>query len=376
MRQESSQRLVREAAAAWHDRFQRERISDETRREFAGWLAESADHRAVYESIDQTWDELRGAAQYSQILELRHETALRLSRQTSHAVRPLRWSIAATILLVLGIAAATLGGYPSADHSLVARLLNAIHIGNAGHFATSTGERLAVTLGDGSQVTLDTQTELNVNFTPAARIIHLTRGQAFFEVAKDRRRPFVVEVGSRRFVAVGTAFDVRLDGEQIKVTMLEGIVQVERREHAAIAAEDGAGRTHRTGAGDETSRFKQDRAAYSSQNGVVTTLNAGEQRIVDAQRQDRVRFTDPERSTSWRRGQVVFDDTRLADAVAELNRYSETKIELADPALAELRLSGAFAVSRPTVFIEAVTTYFPIRVAQANDRVVVLRTRE
>jgi transmembrane sensor len=94
--------------------------------------------------------------------------------------------------------------------------------------------------------------------------------------------------------------------------------------------------------------------------------------ITDAQREDHVRTADPERSTSWRRGQLVFENTRLADAIAEVNRYSEAKIELADPDLGNLRLSGAFATGRPAVFVEAVTTYFPVRIARSDDRKVVL----
>src|SRR6202035_2168216 len=113
------------------------------------------------------------------------------------------------------------------DHSLIASFRDAFRPGSAGHYETATGERLAFTLNDGSQVTLDTQSELKVSFSSAERSVRLTRGQAFFEVAKDAKRPFVVEVNNRRFVAVGTAFDVRVDGDQVRVTMVEGTVRVE-----------------------------------------------------------------------------------------------------------------------------------------------------
>jgi transmembrane sensor len=108
----------------------------------------------------------------------------------------------------------------------------------------------------------------------------------------------------------------------------------------------------------------------------VVTITAGQQLIADASLPDQIRAADPERSTSWRHGQIIFDNTRLGDAVAELNRYSEAKIALADPALAELRLSGAFATGRPTVFIEAVTSYFPIQVTREDEHVVVLSAKK
>ena len=228
-------------------------------------------------------------------------------------------------------------------------------------------------LADGSQVMLDTQSELQVSFSPSERLVRLTHGQAFFEVSKDAHRPFVVDTGRRRLVAVGTAFDVRLDGDQLKVTMLEGTVRVERTEEASTplgvpgtAIPPGA--TVRQVRGRPLSS-RLGRPMPWRPSSPANSLSA------DAQREDRVRTTDPERDTSWRRGQVIFENTRLAEAVAELNRYSEAKIQLADPELGDIRLSGAFATGRPTVFVEAITAYYPIEVTRSDDRAVVLRKK-
>jgi transmembrane sensor len=367
---------LRETAAAWHDRLHRDKVPDETRAAFALWLAESPEHRAAYEEIDRTWSELKSAAHNSHILALRHETALRLTRRTSKSIRPLTWAAAALILVVLGTTLAALSTRSTSDRSPIAFLLDAFRSQGDGRYATATGERLTVTLKDGSQLTLNTQTELKVAFTQAERTVHLTRGQAVFEVAKDPTRPFVVEAYNRRFIAVGTAFDVRLDGAQIKVTMIEGTVRVERTTNLNATANPTpiAMRSTTASAKSGTARTELDTPA--SPPPVVTTLTAGEQLTVDNQSQDHVRSADPERVTSWRRGQVIFESTRLADAIAELNRYSATQIELADPALADLRLSGAFATGRPTVFVEAITAYFPIQIERADDRAVILSARK
>jgi transmembrane sensor len=334
------QKSLHEAAAAWHDRLHREKVADETRAQFGRWLAESPAHAAAYESIELAWSSLQRSAHDPQILALRHETALRLTRRSSRAIRPLGWAVAAAlVLIVVGGAVAMLSEGSRAGRASVDSIVEALRTNTDGRYATATGERLTVTLDDGSQVTLNTNTELKVSFTPTDRIVRLVRGQALFEVAKDASRPFAVEAHDRRFVALGTAFDVRIDGERIKVTMLEGTVRVE----------------------------------HGTPRGV---LNAGEQLTVDMRSEELVRATDPERVTSWRRGQVIFENTRLADAIAELNRYSETKIELADPALGDLRLSGAFATGRPTVFIEAITTYFPVQVERADPRAIVIEARQ
>lgn len=326
-------------AASWHDRLHRSKVTDETRAAFAAWLAESPEHGAAYAQVDDTWSGLVNAAHDPEILALRHETALRLTRSASSSSRVYKWRAAAIVLLGLAVLTALSTSYVS-DRVPIASLLESLRGHGDGRYVTATGERLTVTLNDGSQLTLNTQTELRVAFHRNERTVHLVRGQALFEVAKDPTRPFVVETRQRRFVAVGTAFDVRLEGDRVDVTMIEGVVRVERS--AAVPA---------------------------------ATIVAGEQLTVDKATEDHVRPADPERVTSWRRGQVIFENTRLADAIAELNRYSEKKIELADPALAELRLSGGFSTGRPALFVEAVTTYFPIQIERADDRLVLLRAR-
>lgn len=386
---------VRECAAAWHDRLQREKVTDSTRYAFARWLAESPEHRRAYEAIEETWSALQSTGRTPEILALRHETALRLTRGASRGLRPGRWAAAAAVVLAIGSLAVAMavrsgGGLDELrGRQLLSWVLSPFFRGTNGTYATTIGERLAVTLDDGSQVTLDTQSELKVAFSKGERDVRLLRGQALFEVAKDRARPFVVAVRNRRFVAVGTAFDVRLDADRISVTMVRGVVRVERGTSTGASAAAPAGRGMNATLGlvrPDTSRGAH-RALDAIHNGlsgrptlsdidttasIVTTITAGEQLVVDSQDHDHVRLADPDRVTSWQRGQLIFDNTPLAEAVAELNRYSDTKIKLAEPALANLRISGAFATGRPRVFVQALSSYFPVTVASSGDRTIVL----
>src|SRR6266480_172637 len=116
---------VRETAAAWHDRIHRDKVLDETRAAFARWLAESPEHRAAFDAIDRTWSDLKSAAHDPQILALRHETALRLTRRTSKRLRPLTWAAAAVILVVLGMGLAMLNAPSTGERSPMALLLHA-----------------------------------------------------------------------------------------------------------------------------------------------------------------------------------------------------------------------------------------------------------
>jgi transmembrane sensor len=334
---------LRETAASWHERVSGENAAADIRNACDAWLGESPDHVAAYRAIERTSARLKSAANDPHIMRLRHEAALRLTRRSSATLRPLRWAAAATIIIALGAALWTMVPPASIGFPTLSWLKEYFNPRGVSRFVTNTGERLTIRLDDGSQVTLNTQTELDVSYTRAARSVRLTRGQALFEVAKDPLRPFVVEAEDRRFIAVGTAFDVHIQRERVKVTMLEGTIRAER---------------------------------IAPGSPIRATVSAGEQLVAGVQAADEVHRIDPERETSWRRGQAIFDDTPLREAIEELNRYSSTHIELADPRLADLRLSGTFTTGRTSAFVEAVTAYFPIQIEHADERTVTLKARD
>jgi transmembrane sensor len=332
---------LRQTAALWHERVGQENAPADTRSALKTWLDESPEHAASYQAISRTWIAITSAPQDPAILELRQEAARRLT-PVAASRRPLRWAAAAAIILVLGAALWIIAPRTGFDFSRLAWLKGDTRDPVSQSYATKTGDRLTIALSDGSQVTLNTATRLDVTFSQKARTVRLSRGQALFEVAKDASRPFVVQTESRRFIAVGTAFDVRLYGEQIKVTMLEGTVRAESVETGSP---------------------------------IRTTVTAGEQLVTRPHAEDLVKRIDPERETSWRHGQVIFDNTPLSEAIDELNRYSSIRIELADPKLADLRLSGTFATGGTGSFVEAVTGYFPIQIDHTDARTVTLKAR-
>lgn len=320
---------VREAAARWHERLRDENVTEALRKEFDVWRTASDAHQRAFDRVSETWRALQAHATEAPLLALRHETALRLTRRNRPAARPFAWA-AGFVLAMAGILAVTqLSIKPFAR--------------SPARYATAAGERLTATLPDGSHVTLNSGSELRLAFHEPERRVRLLRGQAFFEVAKDSTRPFVVEAAGRRFVALGTVFDVRIDGHQVLLTMLEGSVRLEPRMPSSEAA--------------------------------LAPLTAGEQLRIDGAEVATVRTADAEKVTSWRRGQVIFEGTRLAEAIAEINRYSDVQIELADPKLADLKISGAFATGRPALFVEALTSYFPIESHEAGEQRIVLEAR-
>lgn len=317
-----------EVAARWHGVFDEGEPDPMQRERFETWLAADPAHRAAYVSVGRTWTAMASAGADERILAMRR-TALAVPRHPRD-----RWiratAIAASVIIVVGLGAGFLLRHSSWSSDP-----------NAGEFATQVGERSSISLPDGSTVALDTESRIKLAFDSQARRVRLLAGQAWFEVAKNQPRPFVVEAGDRKVTAHGTAFDVRLDDhDRVQVTLIEGRVSVEPLTPS--------------GAGPHILVDHED-------------LLPGDQLIVTATRPATKRKTDLTKATSWREGQIIFDDDTLATAVAEVNRYSVKKIVLADPRLASLRMSGVFIAGHSDSFVETVTGNFPIKVTSDSN---------
>lgn len=196
---------------------------------------------------------------------------------------------------------------------------------------STEGERRTVRLADGSTVTLDADTSLALAFDPEHRRLELLRGQAFFAVAHDPRRPFVVDCGKRSVTAVGTQFEMRAQGNALRVILVEGRLRV--------AAS--------TGGADD-----------------IVELHAGQQ--LDAGPEGPiVSRADLAGVADWQQGMVSFHDTPLGDAVAELNRHTHgKKLLVRDAGVAAIRISGAFHLYDPGRFARTIAEIYPVRIVE------------
>jgi transmembrane sensor len=217
----------------------------------------------------------------------------------------------------------------------------------AGHrYSTSTGAIDTVALNDGSQIILNTDSQIRVDLRENERRITLNKGEAFFEVAKDATRPFVVQIGDRRVIAVGTQFSVRREGDEIQVVVTEGKVRIE---HASMLAS----------LVDHNEPLREVLVAAGSV--AQTTKNQ-----VTVRAKPDVEVED---LLSWRSGYVNFEDVSLADAVAELNRYNTHKIIIENPSIATIRLSGNFRTNNTEGFLWLLQNRFPIAVQRTTDEI-------
>ncbi|MGC1520145.1 MAG: FecR domain-containing protein [Steroidobacteraceae bacterium] len=212
------------------------------------------------------------------------------------------------------------------------------------YYRTPVGGRSTVPLADGSKITLNTDSEIHVEFGPTLRRVKLDQGEAYFDVSKDAVRPFVVDVADERVTAVGTQFSVRRDHDDIRVIVTEGRVWIERR-------------------GDGSKAGKTQLAAGSEARTSKTAVLIAQPPAAQV-----------EQLLSWRNGYLVFRDTALADAVADFNRYSVRKIIIQDPAIAGIRIGGNFRCDDAEAFLWLLQSGFPIHVEQRSNRIILTKS--
>lgn len=200
-------------------------------------------------------------------------------------------------------------------------------------YATRAGERRDIRLADGSVLHLNTTTRVRVRFDADHRAIDLLSGEASFDVAHDRSRPFDVRVGDLVVRAVGTRFAIRMRPDQAELTVTEGKVAV-RRDQAVmgyVAAGNGA-------------TLRGNRAVFAH---------------LDAQTLIR--------RTAWQDDAIELDGDTVAEALAEFNRYRDTPILIGDPRVAALRVGGRFDTRDAERFVVALQQSFPIRATHRAD---------
>jgi transmembrane sensor len=332
---------IEEAASQWLVRRDSGQWTQADQTQFESWLDASTLNRVAFLRLELAWEESArlkalgagvagdmppppGRWNINSLFFHQHASEPAASRRKLPRLRGRRIAAAASVLF----AVAAFGAYQFGTD-------------NSEHFATQIGGLEKVPMLDGSRITLNTNSELSVALTDDERRIDLERGEAFFEVAHDADRPFIVDVGGKRVIAVGTKFSVRRNGQSIEVVVTEGKVRMEPR---------GAGETVFLVAGE---------VALSNDAGLLVQRGTVE---------------DAETRLSWRDGVLSFRDMPLAEAVAEFNRYNVRKITIAEPAVAAMKVEGNFRPTNVQAFVRLLESGFPIR-ASVSDESIVLGSR-
>lgn len=298
-------------------------IDDEYR--FRAWLDQSGEHLEAYQLLDRAWT-VSGTATGDPALARPYDTRPGLFAKHRRAL-----SIAASLLLMIGVGWVALPYVSSGTKALD---------GQQQAFRTGTGQRTRVTLQDGSVVTLDAETELRLHNSPDERRLDLLRGRAFFRVAHDASRPFVVYAGGKRVRAIGTAFDVSNEKGNIVVTLVEGKVRV-------------------------------DGSAPGSDGG--TDMTPGRQLVISRDLNWTLRRVDVAKETSWTQGRLIFMDDPLSKAIADVNRYSTKKITFKDGRIPDRQIVGVFQAGDVEGFVKAMELHgFAHPVSTSTDEILLV----
>ena len=293
-------------AADWAARMDRGPLEPGQREQFDAWL--NADARRL------------GAYGRMRAIALASERARALGPDFDPAAftPDSRWALPRRRLLQLGGVLAA---------SMLVGLGGSWEMGRLrGRFATGKGETKVVALKDGSVVTLNTASEIQVHYSDTMRSVELVQGEALFDVAKNKARPFVVSAGDTNVRAVGTSFTVRrLEAAPVQILVREGVVEVSR------PATSGA-------------------AVRISANGMAEAPLAPDAEIAAKA----VAPAQLHRQLAWQTGQIAFEGETLAQAAAEFARYSDTRIVIDDPALAREEIAGLFKATDPVGFAQTI----------------------
>lgn len=298
-------------AAAYFSIFRSPRATARDYEDFESWHARDEANRIAWASVERAWEGSAAMRTEARILEIR-ERALANRRGRKAWVRP---AIAACLALAM------VGGVVAVQRHREASAPVAQAVADSRVIFTGVGQQSTFRMTDGSVITANTATALTVAESDTRRSTTIREGEAFFEVAKNPRKPFTVTAGGVTVTALGTQFAVRTVGGRVDVTLAEGHVRVD------MPAADG-------------------RAAQS------TVLQPGQELVWNG-RSYRTAAVEVERRLAWRSGVIDFDRVPLAQAVAEINRYSPQEIIVSSPAIASHPISGTFRIGVTRGFLQS-----------------------
>ena len=304
--------------------------------EFESWLASDPRHLLAYRDMEQLMGDL------SLVMETDADApvvdAPVAAKPAWRDVRRVSAGLAGVAVVAIGfILALTSSSVPVAPADPIPAV------------ETQIAEIRDILLPDGTHVTLGARSRIESRFTDDLRIVKLSEGEAFFDVSHDATRPFYVEVGDKLIRVVGTQFDVRQRADSVKVSVVEGVVEV-------LQAEDPV-------------RAEKRRPEVSKD-----VLRAGDEvtaKIGSVTRE--FGMVEPESAAAWRRGWLAYEDASLGEIVSDTNRYNNEQIILESPGMENLRVTAAFGVDNIDQFITGLEASYDIKAERTGSNEIILR---
>lgn len=307
---------IDEQASEWIVLFDERELTDSEQSELEVWLAADPRHRETWTELSRTWTTLP-VLQVGDVAPV----AVPPPAPTSRWSRMRRPKIA-------------LGGFGAIAAAFLIFALSPSLLSRPEVYQTGVAQTQLLTLDDGSQITLGPKSKLTVKFGEEDRRVVLAGGEAFFEVAHNKKRPFFVEAGQSVTRVVGTKFDVNYAADSVRVAVLEGLVQVSRPD------------------------------PDSAKRPAVAMLQAGQRAEISLDAGMSAATAISRRPTptpgAWREGRLVYENSRLADLVSDVNRYYAPGVTVNDKAILDLRVTASFKASEIPAFLGSVGAVLPV----------------
>lgn len=311
---------VDKIASEWLERRDFGPWTQDDQRALEAWLEQSLAHRIAFVRLEAGWKRTERLA----VLQTSMRPATSLSQSSARA-RPFKLVAALLAIAAIGAGIALYAEKPAQQT-----------------YATGLGERETLSLADGSQIELNTETSLRTAVSAGHRTVWLDKGEAYFRVKHDVAHPFVVIAGKRRLTDIGTEFSVRRDASRTRVAVLEGSVRLDS--------------DHSLGAGGRTTILKPGDTVVATATSLSISREAPKQ-LAD--------------ELGWRRGVLIFNQTPLSEAAAEINRYNRKKIIIADRAAGRMKLGGTFPKNNVDAISASVRELFGLRVEDRGNVIII-----
>ncbi len=341
-------KIIREACE-WLARMDGGELSELEKSELNKWVRKSDNNKKELERLAIIWDSIEDANLENVKFDVSNSELDQLHINTIEQSRKSKFkifmSIAASLMLCISL------GLIMHFHNL------AQFKSTNGKYETGIGDQQTVELADGSEIRLNTNTLVEVNYYDGKRNIHLYKGEAHFNVAHDPDKPFTVKARKGDVRALGTIFSVRVKNDRVNVIVEEGKVRIRANE--------------RSNQLEDATLTTIDENLDKEEKSLMVVANAGNSVVFDEQEIESIIEEEKEvieRKFSWRQGMLAFDDEPLSDVIEEVSRYTSNKIIIADPNIRSLRVGGYYPIGKIQAIFDALELNLGLHVNQVDEQ--------
>lgn len=333
---------INQQAAEYFTLMQSADVSASDRQKLTDWLSEHSDHQEAYRQIELVWQTVGDLSETHEGSALRRSTEQFSARLKSFLMAPIAMinSLVPSPRYAMGFAAICVAVglilLPKSNEPMVT------------YYSTQAGEMKTIALSDNSEIILGPRSTISTSMSDIERSVDLISGEAFFDVAKDRQKPFFVTTDNVSVEVVGTQFNVQKIGNAVSVAVLEGIVNV----------------------------FGQGGKDSQSATLPAVVLTAG-QKVIKARDLafESVLAVPGSDLAAWRMGRLIYRDVSLADVVADAGRYFEGKILLQSDELADEKITVTLRTDQVGQLPQMLAQTLPLQVHAVSDDITLLKSQ-